>query len=153
MNNTHPAAQKFANTAKSGIQAFQEMADVVFNASEQIVNLNLEAARSMCAFASSQAAPMTKPDLQANLADRAQAHNDGIERATQYLRNVSDVYLRTQTEMAEVSARHFNEVNESMQSLFGEVARMAPLTGTQLFALPAFAAPAKRSTTSTRAAS
>lgn len=148
MTNTHPTAQKFAETAQSSIQMFQQLADVVLNASEQMASLNLEAARSMCAYASTQAALPVKSDLQANLADRAEAHSASFERATEYLRNVSDICLRTQSEMAELGARHFNEVNQSMQSLFGEMARINPLDGARLFtaAQPA----AKRS--STRAA-
>lgn len=142
MSIVHPSAQKFADTARSSIQMFQEMTEVMFNASEQIVNLNLEAARSMCAYASSQASKPVKRDLQASLADSAQVQSEGFERATAYLRNVSDICLRTQSEMAELGARHFSEVNESMQNLFGEVARMAPLAGAQ--ALGARSAAAKR---------
>ncbi len=133
MTDTHPTAQKFAATAHSSIQIFQQMADVVLSASEQMVNLNLDAARSMCAYVSSQASLPVKSDLQANLADRSQAHSAGIERASEYLRNVSDICLRTQSEMAELGARHFTEVNQSMQSLFGEVARINPLDGARLF--------------------
>lgn len=133
MNTVHPSAQKLADTARNSIQMFQEMAEVVFSASEQIVNLNLEAARSMCAYASSQAAKPVKPDLHMNLAGSAQVQTENFERASTYLRNVSDICLRTQTEMAELGARHFNEVNESMQTLMGEVARMTPLGNGQMF--------------------
>lgn len=135
--NTHPSMQRFAATAQSSLQTFQSLADIVLDASEQLVALNVGAARSLCAFASAQSVPVSGEALHDQLAERVSAQNQGFEQAAEYLRNVNEICLRTQSEVAEISTRHLNEVSSSMQSLFSDVAKLAPVAGLDMISTPA----------------
>lgn len=137
---THPSVQKFAATANSSLQTFQSLADIVLDASEQLLSLNVEAARSLCAYASAQTLPANSEELRSRFANRVTANNESFEQATEYLRNVNEICLRTQTEFAEISARHFNEVSSSMQSLFDEVSKLTPAATLETFSAPATSA-------------
>ncbi|ENO85832.1 phasin family protein [Thauera linaloolentis] len=144
---SHPSMQKLAATANSSLQTFQSLADIVLNASEQLLSLNVEAARSLCAYASAQSLPASGEEFRSQFASRIAAQNEGFEQASEYLRNVNEICLRTQSEVAEISTRHINEVSSSVQSLFNEVARLAPVA-----ALEAASAPATGSRTTRKAA-
>ena len=50
---------------------------------------------------------------------------------------MNEICLRTQSEVAEISTRHLNEVSSSMQSLFSDVAKLAPVTGLDMISAPA----------------
>jgi len=119
--------QKLAATANSSLQTFQSLADIVLNASEQLLSLNVEAARSLCAYASAQTLPSNGEEFRSQFASRVAAQSEGFEQASEYLRNVNEICLRTQSEVAEISTRHISEVSNSMQSLFDEVSKLAPV--------------------------
>lgn len=124
----NPSMQKLANTANSGLKTFQSLAEIMLSASEQLVALNVDAARSFCAFAATQTLPANGEELRDRLTKRSDTSNQGFEQAAEYLRNVNEVCLRTQSEVAEISTRHINEFSNSMNSLLGEVAKMTPAT-------------------------
>ncbi len=115
---SHPAVQKLTDTAHTSVQTFLSLADIVINASERLVALNVEAARSAVAFASANATPVASTDLQAQFSSCVAAHGKGIDQATEYLRNVNEICVQTQADVAEVSAKHLSEIGESVQSLF-----------------------------------
>lgn len=118
---THPAVQNLTDTANTSVQTFLSLADIVINASERLVALNVEAARSAVAFASANATPVASTDLQAQFSSCVAAHGKGIDQAAEYLRNVNEICVQTQADVAEVSAKHLNEISESVQSLFENV--------------------------------
>ena len=124
----HPSMQKFANTANAGLQAFQSVAEIMLNAAEQLTALNVDAARSFYAFAANQTMPVTNEEFRDRVTGKGNAQIQGFEQAAEYLRNVNEVCLRTQSEVAEISTRHIGEFSNSMNSLLGEVAKMAPAT-------------------------
>lgn len=126
----YPSMQRLTATANSNLQAFQSMAEIMLNASERLAALNVEAARSFCAFAASQKFPANGEELRDRLAGKGNAQDHGLEQAAEYLRNVNEVCLRTQSEVAELSTQHLNEISNSMSSLFGEVGSMMS-TGSQ----------------------
>ena len=123
-----PSMQKLASTANSGLKTFQSLAEIMLSASEQLVALNVDAARSFYAFASTQTMPGNSEELRERLTNGSNTHSQSFEQAAEYLRNVNEVLLRTQSEAAEISTRHLNEMTNSMQTLFGEVAKMTPTT-------------------------
>ena len=47
----YPSMQQLADTTNSGLRTFQSLAEIMLSASEQLVALNVDAARSFCAFA------------------------------------------------------------------------------------------------------
>jgi len=123
-----PSMQNFANTANSSLKTFQSLAEIMLSASEQLVALNVDAARSFCAFAASQTLPTNTEELRDRVTGKGNTQNQGFEQASEYLRNVNEVCLRAQSEVAEISTRHLNEFSNSMSSLLGEVAKMTPAT-------------------------
>lgn len=135
--NIHPSMQRFSTTTESSLQTFQSLTDIVLDATEQLIALNVGAARSLCAFASAQSLPVSGEALPNQLADRIAAQHQGLEQAAEYLRNVNEICLRTQSEVAEIGTRHINEMSSSMQTLFGEVAKLTPAAGLEMIATPA----------------
>lgn len=133
---THPSVQKFAATANSNLQTFQSLADIVLDASEQLLSLNVEAARSLCAYASTQTLPLDGEELRNRFANGINVNNEHFEQATEYLRNVNEICLRAQSEIAEISTRHISEVSNSMQSLFDEVSKLTPAATLETFVTP-----------------
>lgn len=128
--NSLPSVQQLADTANTSIQHFVALADIVLNASEQLMGLNIEAARSACEFASTNVvAPLTGEDVKDQLSNRVAASGEGFEKAASYLRSVNEICARTQADVAEVNARHASEYAQSVQSLLDTVTKLAPVGG------------------------
>ncbi|ATE59338.1 phasin family protein [Thauera sinica] len=138
-----PSVQQIADTANTSIQHFVALADIVLNASEQLVGLNIDAARSACEFASSNAVPLTAEDIKEQISSRVAASGQGFEKAANYLRSVNEICAKTHADVVELNARHAGEYAQSVQSLFDSVAKLAP-AGTFDFSAPA--QPAKTTT-------
>ena len=134
---TQPSMQKLASTANAGLETFQSLADIVLNASEQLLALNVDAARSWCALASTHTLPANGEELREHFTKRIATHNQSFEQAAEYLRNVNEVCLRTQSDVAEISTRHLNQITSSMQSLFGEAAKLTPTTALDMLSAAA----------------
>ena len=122
----YPSMQQLADTTNSGLRTFQSLAEIMLSASEQLTALNIDAARSFCAFAASQTLPVNAEELRERVTGKGNTHNQGFEQTSEYLRNIREVCLRTQAEVAEISTQHLNEFSNSMSSLLGEVAKMTP---------------------------
>lgn len=125
--NSLPSVQQMAETANTSIQHFVALADIVLNASEQLIGLNIEAARSACEFASSNTAPLTGEDIKDQLSSCVAASGEGFEKAASYLRSVNEICAKTQADVAEVNARHASEYAQSVQSLLDSVTKLAPV--------------------------
>ncbi len=130
--NSHPAVQKLTDTANASVQTFLSLADIVLNASERLVALNVDAARSAVAFASANATPVASTDLEAQFSSCVAAHGKGIDQAAEYLRNVNEICVQTQADVAELSARHLSEIGESVQSLFDNAPTLSSVGGLDL---------------------
>ena len=133
----NPSMQRLAATANSSLQAFRSMVEVMLSASERLAALNVEAARSFCAFAASQKFPVNGEELRDRLAGKGNAQDQGLEQAAAYLRNVNEVCLRTQAEVAELSTQHVNQISNSMNALFGEVGAMMSTESPSILLSPA----------------
>jgi len=123
--NTLPSVQKMSQAAAENMQAFQSYADIVLNASERLVSLNIEAARTACSFASSNV-PALGDDVRDQLTSRMEVQSKGLEQAADYFRNVNDLCVKTQSEIADLNTRRMNEVTESVQGLLDSFAKSAP---------------------------
>ncbi|TAH45254.1 MAG: phasin family protein [Betaproteobacteria bacterium] len=134
------SVQQITDTANTSIQHFVALADIVLNASEQLVGLNLDAARTACELASATAAPLTSDDIKEQISSRVAASGEGFEKAANYLRSVNEICVRTQADVAELAAKHAGEYAQSVQSLFDSVAKFAPVGA---FDFSAQAKPAK----------
>lgn len=131
--NTLPSVQKITQATAESMQAFQSYADIVLNASERLVSLNIEAARTACSFASSNV-PAFGDDLRDQVAARMETQGKGLEQATEYFRNINDLCIKTQAEIAELNTRRLNEVTESAQSLLDNFAKAGPAGATDIVA-------------------
>ncbi len=142
--NSHPAVQKLTDTANASVQTFLSLADIVLNASERLVALNVDAARSAVAFASANATPVASTDLEAQFSSCVAAHGKGIDQAAEYLRNVNEICVQTQADVAELSARHLSEIGESVQSLFDNAPTLSSVGGLDLVSQAKSAAKASK---------
>jgi phasin family protein len=117
---------KYIDAANASIQTFESLAGIAFNTSEQLLALNLEAARSLCEFASANAQPIMGEDMREQFANRLNANGQGVEQVTAYLRNLNELCLKMQAEMAEVNAQRLTELSDSLVSAFDALAKTAP---------------------------
>lgn len=129
--NTLPSVQKMTQAAAENMQMFQSYADIMLNASERLVSLNIEAARAACSFASSNV-PVSGDDFRDQLASRMDIQSKGLEQAAEYFRHVNDLCIKAQSEVAELNARRLSQITESVQVLLDNLAKSGP-TGTADF--------------------
>ena len=123
--NTLPSVQKMTQTAAENMQMLQSYAEIILNASERLVSLNISAARAACSFASSNV-PVSGDDLRTQLASRADIQSKGLEQAAEYFRNVNDLCVETQSEVSELNTRRLNQITESAQALLDNLVRSSP---------------------------
>ncbi len=125
--NTLPSVQKLTQAANGNIQAFQSFADIVLNASERLVALNIEAARTLCSTATANAAPLTASnDMRDQIAARMGTQGKMFEQAAEYFRSFNDLCAKTQSEVAELNTQRLNEVSGSVHELLDSVAKAGP---------------------------
>ncbi len=129
--NTLPSVQKMTQAAADNMQMFQSYADIMLNASERLVSLNIEAARAACSLASSNV-PVSGDDFRDQLASRTDMQNKGLEQATDYFRNLNELCIQTQSEVSELNTRRLNQMTESIQAQLDNLAKSGP-TGTADF--------------------
>lgn len=122
-----PHVQQLNETAKNSIEHFVAVADIVLNASEQLVGLNIDAARSACELASTKAAALASADIKDQFSNHVAGQGETFEKAAAYLRNVNEICVKTNAEVAELNARHAGEFAQSVQSLFESIAKFAPV--------------------------
>jgi phasin protein len=132
--NAFVSTQKFANAANGNIAAFQSLADIVLNASEQMLALNFNAARVACAQASASAAPIVEHDPRAQFASQMGAQSKSIEQAIEYFTNVSTLLARTQGDLAEFTISQINETSRGFTEALDSFANSAPTGTSDMFA-------------------
>lgn len=124
--NSLPSVQNLTDAANANIQTFQSLADIVLNATQRLTTINMEAARSAFALASANSAPLFSDGLREQITGRVTAQGQGIEQAADYLRNVNDVFLKTQADVAQLSAKRLGESTEMLHALLDNVAKVGP---------------------------
>lgn len=130
-----PSMQTYIDAANANLETLESLADIAFNASEQLLALNLDAVRSLCQFVSANAQPpVLGEDPREQLAGRFDAQGQGVDQATVYVRNINDLCLKVQSEVAELNARRLAQLSETMISAFDALAKTAPAGGADLVA-------------------
>jgi phasin protein len=124
--NTLSSVQKLTQVASGNIEAFESFAQIMLNASERLVALNLDSARSMCHLAASSAAPLGGNDMRDQFANRMNEQGKTLEQAAAYVRNVNELCIKTQNEVADLNTRRLNEVSQGMQELLDGIAKSGP---------------------------
>lgn len=115
--------------AADNLQAFQAYADIVLNASQELVSLNIEATRTACSYATASAVPVVGEDMREQIASRMDVQGRSLEQAAEYIRSVNDLCIKTQTEISDLNTRRLHEMTETMQGVLDTFAKTGP-TGT-----------------------
>ncbi|MCK9986393.1 MAG: hypothetical protein AzoDbin1_02865 [Azoarcus sp.] len=118
--------QKLAKAANGNIEAFQSLADTILNATERLMALNIDAARSACACVSVSAAPLVEGDMREQFSSRLAAQNKSLEQAADYFRNVNELFIQTQGEIAAFGTRQFDEAARGLGEFVEHFAHTAP---------------------------
>lgn len=126
MNAAIVSAQNLAKVAQSNIAAFQSLADIALNASEQFFALNIDAARSACAQAAASAAPVLDGDLQQQVASRINTQGKALEQVVGYLRGVNDLNVRTQGELSAFGTQRIEDASREVGEFLDQCASSAP---------------------------
>lgn len=124
--NTFASAHKLAKAANGNIEAFQSFADIVFSATERLMALNIDAARSACACLSANAAPVVEGELREQFASRMNAQGKSLEQAAEYVRNVNELFIQTQVDIAAFGTRQFDEAASGLGEFMENFAHNAP---------------------------
>jgi hypothetical protein len=125
----HPSVHHLLDTADANIRGFKSLADIALNASERLIALNMDVARSLFSCASLNASPLVGEKINEQIQDRINAQGKTLEQFADYVRGVNDVFARTQTEITDLNAERFAAVAETFQNLLDEAAKSGP-TGT-----------------------
>lgn len=126
MNAAIVSAQNLAKVAQSNIAAFQSLADIALNASEQFFALNLDAARNACAQAVATSAPVVEGDLQQQISSRVNSQGKALEQLVGYLRSVNDLNVRTQGELTAFGTQRMEDMSREMGEFLDQCASSAP---------------------------
>ncbi|HRP24465.1 MAG TPA: phasin family protein [Thauera sp.] len=141
---TYSTNARFAATANTSIAHLQAYAQIAIDASEKLLALNLDTARTLCELASSSAAQIDLKDPQDTLARQSASQSKGFEHLTDYLRGVGELYVQTQNDVADVGARQFADLQRSFQSLFDEAGKLTMVNPLDIIAAPETSSPRQR---------
>jgi hypothetical protein len=122
----HPSVHHLVDAADANIRGFKSLADIALNASERLIALNMDVARSLFSCASLNATPLAGEKISEQIQDRINAQGQTLEQFADYVRGVNDVFARTQTELTDLNAERYAAVAETFQSLFDEAAKSGP---------------------------
>ena len=131
--NTLVSPQKLTSTATGNISAFQSIADIVLNASGQLMALNFDAARNFCAQASA-AVPVIEGELREQVSSRMGSQAKSIEQTVEYFTSVNGLLVRTQGELADFGVRQINDASHNIGETLDQLANSAPAGATDLIA-------------------
>lgn len=117
-----PIQEQLSEVANTNGDAIKTILDVTLNTSEQLIALNLNLARSCNANA---VAPV-EGDLRDQMTAQFKSPARVLELFTDYLRNVSGICVRAQSEIARIDAERVSDVTKSVKSLLDGVAKSSP---------------------------
>jgi hypothetical protein len=102
---TNVAMQKLAEAASVNGEAFKSIYDITLNASQQMLTLNNDYFRSF-------AEGFTVPKNGLGLSEQLSAQTQGVERASEYLREISEIFTHTQAEVFKLGSQNADEVTK-----------------------------------------
>ncbi|ANQ85910.1 phasin family protein [Azoarcus olearius] len=113
--------QKLTDAANANGNALKSAFDIGLDASERFVALNFATLRSL----SAGYKPLGE-DVFEQFSGQFKTPVQGIEQATDYLRNVSDIYVKAQADIARLNSERLNGVSQQVNELLDDVARTGP---------------------------
>lgn len=124
--NAYVSAQTLASATHGNMQAFQSLAEIMLGATEQALAINLEAARKLCNGISAVAEPLAVNDLQSQFTARINAQSRAFEQTTAYMRDLAELTLRLQNELAGFGTDRLAEATRDFCELCDKLAHTAP---------------------------
>lgn len=124
--NAFAPAQTLTSATQGNIQAFQSLAEIVLGATEQALAINLDAARKLCTGLAAAAEPLAINDVQGQLTERINAQSRAFEQSAAYVRNLAELSLRVQNDLAGFGTERFAEATRSFCELCDKLAHAAP---------------------------
>lgn len=124
--NAYVSAQNLASTTQKNIQAFQSLAELMLGATEQVLALNLDAARKVCNGLAATAEPLVSNDPQALLNARVNAQALAVEQGAAYVRNLTELSLRVQNELASFGTERIGDASRAFCELCDKFAHAGP---------------------------
>lgn len=103
---------------------FQSFANIMLNAWEQWIALNLDTVRSLCVSASVNSRAMVDEALRTQVA----AYEEGLERTASYFEALSRLGFRVQTDLAHLQAEAVIESTGSVPSFLDNIGSPSPRT-------------------------
>lgn len=122
MINTFVSLQKFTEAASANTSTLKSAFDIGLNATEQLVALNFSTIRSL----SSGYEANKGEDVFEQFVAQFKAPNQSLEQATDYLRNVSDIYAKAQAEISRLNSDSLNGVTQSFNDILDGFAKSGP---------------------------
>lgn len=123
MNVIVSAQERLTAVAGANGDAFRSIADIALNTCEQLLALNLRLARSVSAAAS-------EVPLRGKFEDQVDAQfkvpATALELTSEYMRNMTDICARSQSELVRVNADRISELTHSMNALLDGIAESGP---------------------------
>lgn len=122
MSSITPLHEKFSEVATANGDAFKAIVEIALNTSEQLFALNLNTVRS-------STASITVPksgNFFEQLTAQYGSPSHSMELASDYLRNVSGILIKSQSEIGQINVERANELAQSVSSLLDTVAKSGP---------------------------
>lgn len=124
--NAFVSVQTLASTTHGNIQAFQSLAEIMLGATEQALAINLDTARKLCSGLSAAAEPLAHSDVQGQFAAPINAQTQAFEQTAAYVRNLAELSLRVQNDLAGFGTERFAEATRGFCELCDKLAHAAP---------------------------
>lgn len=121
-NSVTPLQEKISEVANANGEALKSMVNVALNASEQLLALNLNVLRSYTANIAKPTSGNTAEQMTAQFKSPAKT----LELTSDYLRNVSGICLKTQSEFAQLNVERISELNQSVSAMLDDMAKSGP---------------------------
>lgn len=122
--------EQFAATNKANLDALVELARKSFEGIEQLLTLNLQAARAAMGESAEQAkAMMTAKDAQSLAALQADLVQPTTEKVTAYGRQVYDIAANTQSEVSKLVESQMTTAQQKILALVDSAVKNAPSGG------------------------
>jgi len=132
--NPLPSVEKLTDAANANLQMFQAYAEISLSAAERLTTLNMDAARSMFAYATANATPMLGEDMRDQIASRFSSQGQNLEKVAEYIRNLNEVVVKTQTDVAHLGAKRISELTEALHAVLDNLAKNGPAGTTEIVA-------------------
>jgi len=122
MSSITPLHEKFSEVATANGDAFKAIVEIGLNTSEQLFALSLNAVRSSTA---SVTVPKSGNFFE-QMTTQFGSPTRSLELATDYLRNVSGILIKSQAEVGQINVERTNELAQSISTLLDSMAKSGP---------------------------